>query len=530
MNLFLGIRLKKIAAAFVWTVIAPLWLSIGCHSGIPSAGEAQSFCVAFYNVENLFDIVHNGSEYDLYTPSPTGWNQYAYGTKVSNIASALKDLGADIVGLCEIENRRAMEDLRLALKRRGLFYPFAAIADSTGSNTSPVLFSRYPVLHSTSIDIQLPDNTITRPILAAMVLVGRDSLQLLVNHWPSKHWPASHRIIAARALRRYLAGLPQEQDYLIVGDLNCNFDEWESIVGSSLNDRADSTSISSILGTVKAVGGDGYCYETARTVKRSGHVDLWTDLDPRYRCSYVFRGQPQTPDHILAPPSMFDSEGFSYVPGSFDVFTWQGRLLYNGSPFRWEVKYRDGTRQHTARGYSDHLPVYAYVESKPYTAASNNQQADDGCRRQHTSGFENGFEGWTPVTGKVRWVLDTAEPREGRFNLRLRGKLARSSAIARKSWRVTMSENVHATFHIRGRAKLGFRYRWDDSRWRFVRLTPLRYTGRSPYALLDSRGWESMAVSLGRPPSYDAVLSVEFRAQKGAVDIHLDDMRLVPEN
>ncbi|MFW6254922.1 MAG: endonuclease/exonuclease/phosphatase family protein [Chitinivibrionales bacterium] len=507
-----------------------LLLCGNCKNTKTAGAPGQTFCIAFYNVENLFDIVHDGAEYDLYTPSPTGWNQYAYNQKLSKIASALKALNADIVGLCEIENRRAMQDLRVALKRRGLRYPYMAIADSAvRSNTCPVLFSRFPIVQTASIEVSLPDtiNT-TRSILAATVGIENDSLVIFVNHWPSKHWPVSYRKKAAQALRTTLADIPRGRDYIILGDLNANFDEWESVVGSTHNDCNDSTSVNHSLGTIRHDGAASVCYTRWPAVDELEHVDLWTELDPRCRCSYVYRGQPQTPDHILVPASLFDSSGFSYLPGSFDVFTWQGRLLWYGNPFRWEVRYREGIRQHTTRGFSDHLPIFARVQLSSFTTVEKRGRLfSDHCRNRLSGGFETGFEGWTPVTGKLRWTLDNHNPYTGEYHVRLTGKLSNFSAIARKSWRIPAgSTHLSMSLRMRGAARIAFRYRWNDDKYRFVDIESVKKPGRSRYAPFASREWQKLCVDFGTPSPKSTVIGVELRAAKGVVDLHIDDIHL----
>ncbi|KIM08523.1 MAG: hypothetical protein KU28_03795 [Sulfurovum sp. PC08-66] len=76
-------------------LILPLWLL------------ATEFKVASYNVENLFDLVNNGSEYDEYIPNRNGWDKSALNKKLNNIAQVICDLNADTVALQEIENINA---------------------------------------------------------------------------------------------------------------------------------------------------------------------------------------------------------------------------------------------------------------------------------------------------------------------------------------------------------------------------------------------------------------------------------------
>ena len=68
-----------------------------------NAGD--TLAIGFYNVENFFDLVDNGTEYPEYRPGAMGWNKRTWQKKVSNIASVIAAMRLDLVGLCEVENR-----------------------------------------------------------------------------------------------------------------------------------------------------------------------------------------------------------------------------------------------------------------------------------------------------------------------------------------------------------------------------------------------------------------------------------------
>jgi ribosome-associated toxin RatA of RatAB toxin-antitoxin module len=57
--------------------------------------EARTFKVVSYNVENLFDLNKDGTEYTEYIPNTGyGWTKNILDIKVANIAEVIKDLGA----------------------------------------------------------------------------------------------------------------------------------------------------------------------------------------------------------------------------------------------------------------------------------------------------------------------------------------------------------------------------------------------------------------------------------------------------
>jgi hypothetical protein len=92
-------------------------------TGIAFTQEKKQYkvnTIAFYNVENLFDTENDPITYDD-DRTPDGkdhWTEEIYQAKLKNIAKVISEIGADvtgtppaIVGLCETENRKVLEDL-----------------------------------------------------------------------------------------------------------------------------------------------------------------------------------------------------------------------------------------------------------------------------------------------------------------------------------------------------------------------------------------------------------------------------------
>ena len=95
-------------------------------------GNAQNkkgklYGVAFYNLENLFDTVHDEGKND-YEYLPDGrnkWDEKKYQSKLEHISTVLSLLatdkvseGAAVIGMAEVENRLwKTEDIRLFITR-----------------------------------------------------------------------------------------------------------------------------------------------------------------------------------------------------------------------------------------------------------------------------------------------------------------------------------------------------------------------------------------------------------------------------
>ena len=96
-------------------------------------GQEKKFAlysVAFYNMENLFDTIHDEGKNDYeYLPNGTNqWNTMKYKAKLKNMSEILSMLSTDklpmgpaIIGVSEIENYRVLEDIlkQPALADRG---------------------------------------------------------------------------------------------------------------------------------------------------------------------------------------------------------------------------------------------------------------------------------------------------------------------------------------------------------------------------------------------------------------------------
>ena len=76
--------------------------------------------IAFYNLENLFDYEDDPLTFDD-DRTPSGkdhWTEEIYHSKLKNLAKVISEIGNEltgtsptIIGVCEIENRKVLEDL-----------------------------------------------------------------------------------------------------------------------------------------------------------------------------------------------------------------------------------------------------------------------------------------------------------------------------------------------------------------------------------------------------------------------------------
>lgn len=311
--------------------------------------------IATYNVENLFDTNDDGNEYEEYIPNTSwGWNDAMYRIKLRNTAQVIHDIGADIIGLEEIESEIALKDLKAELNRQGLYYPYYAFSRSKNTTVSVALLSRYPI--QSVMNHPVSASREFRDIMEAKVTIEGKSLRIFVNHWKSKSGPESMRIQSAKVLANRLSLLSSDEPFIILGDLNSHYEEYRTFIRSRRhNDTNGITGINHILKTIDA-DENPITYASLKTC--SGCLyNLWYDLSENERWSHQYKQGNEALDNIIISPALADGKGIEYVQGSMQRFT-APYLFQKGKIYRWQQS-RKYPKHHFGEGYSDHLPIYA---------------------------------------------------------------------------------------------------------------------------------------------------------------------------
>ncbi|MFW6244403.1 MAG: endonuclease/exonuclease/phosphatase family protein [Fibrobacterota bacterium] len=467
----------------------------------------DTFSVAFYNVENLFDLTLDGNEYEEYRPGASNWTEGIQKTKVNRTAEVIALLDADIVGLCEVENGGVLEQLQTELEKWECGYPYSAVASSGECANTTALLSRYPIHNKLEHEVEQ-----SRSILE----VSLDGFRIFVNHWPSKRNPESKRLRAALVLKRRLDELPCGTEYVISGDLNSNYDESVSFHTAGLNDTRWETGINHVLGTTlnKAE------YQTVRFVHKHDlsqcadcHYNLWLELPESKRMSYVYRGSFQTLDNILLPVSLFDSTGFSYLDGSFGTFTCRGQLIRNGIPYRWQMRYRGKERIHTGRGYSDHLPIRASFVRAPYRM--KRRRSSDPDYSSGPGDFETGTEGWICSDSRFSVSRDSTISRSGRYSLKVSGMHGKANKTAAEIRIPDAADRKTLSIWMKGFGKVSLRIRRSPRhRWLYYNGPGFTESGSARYLQWESREWKRVRLELPRDGKGSEDLYVEIRSGK----------------
>ncbi|XPV69749.1 MAG: endonuclease/exonuclease/phosphatase family protein [Halarcobacter sp.] len=349
---------------------------------------AKTFTVSSYNVENLFDLNYDGTEYSEYIPNTKAlWNQRTFNKKFNNLVKVLKDLDSDIFALQEIEN----EHLIKLLKKKLPQYKYYSFYKYKNGSVGLAILSKIKIKSSKKIDVKFT-NKLFRPIQEVTFSLDNGEFKIFNNHWPSKRSSESYRIKYAKYLFDRVNKLPKDLDYILVGDFNSNYNEFESIkFNEKLNDTYSITGINQVLNTT--INKRFITLENISNFKKRVHYNLWLELSYPNRFSTFYKGQNNTPDSIILPPALVDNKNISYIKNSFKVF--KAKYLYeNKKIFRWQIK----NKTHKGEGYSDHLPITAsfstdrnisYIKKEPKQIINKISQLYNIENLQNASLIEN---------------------------------------------------------------------------------------------------------------------------------------------
>lgn len=162
------------------------------------AQDSKQLGVMFYNVENLFDTKddHNKLD-DEFTPhGHRHWNYAKYFQKLKNISRVILESGGwtppVIIGLCEVENKKVLEDLvwKTGLNHLNYHIIHHESPDLRGIDVA-MLYQKNHFTPLESIPISVDLGKEVRPTRDILYVYGllEDTipLHILVAHFPSRY-------------------------------------------------------------------------------------------------------------------------------------------------------------------------------------------------------------------------------------------------------------------------------------------------------------------------------------------------------
>jgi endonuclease/exonuclease/phosphatase family metal-dependent hydrolase len=294
---------------------------------------AKDFKIATYNVQNLFDLHRDGGEYKEYIPNgKSKWNKKNFDLKLKHISQVIKELNADIIAIEEVENLRAARALNRALGKKR--YPYIYTFFNKHKHTAgSVVFSRYQVASKYSLRVV----GYPRAIHVAKFYLDNQKVTLYINHWPAFRHGYKARAAYAKRLK---SALKSTEKSIILGDFNTPFRVNKDGWGKSLREILNVGNMDKPL------------------------YDLWYEVPPRLRYTHVYGRSKSALDHIIISKNLLSFGGLKYKMGSFSIFRPKYLIDKYGYPRRWVLT---KAKVHKGVGYSDHLPIYAIFQTKPYS-------------------------------------------------------------------------------------------------------------------------------------------------------------------
>jgi len=306
------------------------------------------YTIAFYNLENLFDIKDDPNTLDDdFTPKGRkNWSFKRYKKKIKKLGSVISQLGTEksehtpaIIGVVEVENQQVLEDLILTryLKDENYGIVHYDSPDERGIDVA-LLYKKelFELISSETFPLYLNskngERDYTRDILLVKGNLNGELIHILVNHWPSrrsgKDTTEDKRIKAAQLGAH------------IVDKIYAENENAKIIVMGDFNDDPTSKSVKSYLV-------NNTFYNPMERLINIGkgtlnHKGTW----------HLF-------DQIIFSKNFMNIEENMHSFKYAEVFDkhflkeWNGK--YKGNPFRTYVgKWYLG-------GFSDHFPVYVYL-------------------------------------------------------------------------------------------------------------------------------------------------------------------------
>lgn len=340
--------MKKILYFFAVMAIAIIFTS-----GRPEGKRYALYGVAFYNLENMFDTIHDSGKNDWeYTPEGTNkWGTMKYKNKLANISRVLSELctdklpyGAAIIGMAEVENRRVLEDLieQPALKNRNYQIIHYEGPDRRGIDCALFYNPKFfQVENSRLIPYVYPNNDTTYATRGFLLVSGKlanEHTHVIVNHWPSRGAGSEYRELAGRQVRAIKDSIQQldpDAKIIIMGDMN---------------DDPNNKSMTEALG----------CKHKKNNVGKQELYNPWWDmLYKTGQGTLLYDGKWNLFDQIVFTGNLLGDDRSTLKFHKNEIFL-KDYLIQQEGKFKGSPKRTHASGIWT-NGYSDHLPTMIYL-------------------------------------------------------------------------------------------------------------------------------------------------------------------------
>ncbi len=319
--------------------------------------DKNQLLIVSYNIENLFDITddpHNSGDNDWTPNGKKKWDKERYDKKISDLSKVISSINdkelPDIVGICEIENRKVLEDLVADTLLLAADYGIAheQSPDPRGIDVALIYKkSEFEYISHQAIEVRLADNAKyhTRDILHVVGLVNKkDTLHVFVNHWKSRSGGQAEtehkRLNAAKILR-------SQVDNILKNDENANI-----VILGDMNDEPQDKSIAEVL-------------NATNNRNSKDNLELFNamlDKDLEEKGSYSYKGAWNMLDNIIISQNLMKNRlGFHICTNEGEIFKEEWFMYYQTKIDEFIPSKTYGGKNYYG-GYSDHLPVYLILK------------------------------------------------------------------------------------------------------------------------------------------------------------------------
>ncbi len=342
---------------FMKTFLLTLFASLVLLMSISAQEKSyQVTCVAFYNLENLFDTINDPDKNDEeFLPDGSNrWNSAKYNEKLGHMATVISQIGDEhikggpvVIGLSEIENISVLNDLVKTEPLQASGYVPLLIEGPDRRGVDVALMYRkefFSLISYTShrlIVADQPDFKTRDQLLVKGVLLG-DTVHFIVNHWPSRSGgekrSAPMRAAAAQLVRTTV-------DSIVNADPKARI-----FIMGDLNDNPTNASVSKVL-------------KAASSPEEANLTGLYNPMYNMFKKqglgSNAYRDSWSLFDQIIVSKGLLGDDKSTiklYQTFIFNRgFLKQKEGSFAGYPFRTFV---GGSYM---GGYSDHFPVYMFL-------------------------------------------------------------------------------------------------------------------------------------------------------------------------
>lgn len=314
----------------------------------PTEDKTITHTVAFYNLENLFDIYNDATKHDndFLPASDKRWTKKRYDRKLFKLGQVISKIGFDntqkppaIVGLAEVENKNVLKDLIQSKDLEPYDYGIVHYnsQDERGIDVAMIYDKTvFTVEYSKTFSIYLEDDIgeqdYTRDILLVSGVLHSEKVYCIVNHWPSR------REGEEESMHKRLKAAQKVVE--IINSIQTESPDAKILVMGDFNDNPSNESI-------KFLTNNAGLYNPMETMLSYSRGSL----NHNFKWNLF--------DQILFSTNFFETRKNRLKFDEADIFDekflTQYKGKFKGQPFRTYVgkKYKGG--------YSDHFPVYVQL-------------------------------------------------------------------------------------------------------------------------------------------------------------------------